>query len=223
MKPISEINMEEARRAGAIELFRDRVGEQRGRTMLDLDGSHHADVEQMMQLARSWYASKRTTPGLSMALLGPVGVGKTHVAKACMDAFAYTDPDTGEWLGSIGRFYQADEIIQSLGEGRDLMAYLPESCPVVVIDDVGTEGTIPYVRGDQQREEVRRRYEMILNHCRGCQISLILTSNLVPDALREHLGPRAWSRLMEMAPKGFVLSMGNVPDYRLVLSGRQRG
>ena len=38
--------------------------------------------------------------------------------------------------------------------------------------------------------------------------------------LARHVGPRAWSRLMQMCPRGYIVSLWSVPDYRRRLGGR---
>ncbi len=222
MKPIADVIDGAATAAPPHDFYEQRnSGQARERVMLStLDPRHHKDVNTMIVMAREWYKNRRQIPGLSMVILGPVGSGKSHVASACLDAIAYTNPDTNEWLGPVGRFFSADTLMQVATEENELRARLFESVPVVVIDDVGTEGAIEYVAADMQEGERQRRYELILNHLMRHHISLILTSNLDATQLRQHLGERAWSRLMQMVPRGYMLVMGDVPDYRLKKGGR---
>ena len=52
-----------------------------------------------------------------------------------------------------------------------------------------------------------------------------MTTNLAAAGddsdLARHVGRRAWSRLMQMCPRGYIVSLWSVPDYRRRLGGRQ--
>ncbi len=40
------------------------------------------------------------------------------------------------------------------------------------------------------------------------------------EKLHAHLGDRCWNRLLEMAPKGFMRDLSQVPSWRVTASGR---
>ena len=92
--------------------------------------------------------------------------------------------------------------------------------PMVVIDDVGSEQNIEYVGAVNQAREVEHRFFKVVNYCYQRQVSLIITTNLTLEKLAEHVGKRAWSRLQEMAPAGFMIDLAGVPDYRRQKGGR---
>jgi len=75
-----------------------------------------------------------------------------------------------------------------------------------------------------QWSERQIRYHLFFDWCVGNNVPVVLTTNLAaagPESdLAQHVGPRAWSRLMQMVPRGFIVSLWNVPDYRLIAGGR---
>ena len=173
----------------------------------------------------------------SMILTGPNGVGKTHIARviqwsmvdAAMDENGRPDPDM---VAPCCRWYAAADLLSRLGNERadDGFSYSGQpgqmvgSAPFVIIDDVAAELSIPYVAYPAQERERQMRYHLFFDWCVGNNVPVVLTTNLAaagPDSdLATHVGPRAWSRLMQMVPKGFIVSLWNVPDYRLIAGGR---
>lgn len=194
-------------------------------------------VQQMIDIARAWAKAKNDgNTGISAVFCGGVGTGKTHVAKAIL--WSSVISLDGVPVAHTGRFYHAHDLITTL----DAEAALPNIVPagrerevhgggvelvpgihVLVIDDVGSEGVIPFVKTDEasQLRELQARYFRVLDYCYERLISVVITSNLTAADLEYHLGPRSWSRLQEMAPRGFILELGpETPDYRRFKSGR---
>lgn len=168
------------------------------------------------------------------------GVGKTHIAESILWASS-TRVVEGDRVGDVvshtGKFFKAKDLIGRLGkeQPRDLVRMPAEVYPgselygthALVIDDVGTEGVIEYVSAVSQEKERQSRYFQIIDYCYGGfisgrrnGISVIITANLTLDNLAAHIGGRAWSRLLEMAPSGFMVDLTGVPDYRRNLGGR---
>lgn len=154
------------------------------------------------------------------------GCGKTHIAKAVLwSSYSHID---GIPLAPAGKFFTANELVLSLGTTKYQDGYhLIGSCAnfvkkgdVLVIDDVGTEETIPFVSERRQDYERHARYFNALNYCYDNGVSVVITANMGLNELESHIGGRAWSRLLEMAPKGFMLDMTGVPDYRRMKGGR---
>lgn len=195
-------------------------------TLDQLDTAHHRMVAVAVNAAREWARRRETEPGASLVLVAsPVkddddrtgyGCGKTHIARACLHIDCLCRVDEGGTMipiAAAGRFFDANDIIQRLD--ADTMARgVIGNAPTVVVDDVGTEQTIPYTAGQDQAHERQRRYFKLVNHCYQQGISLIITGNLTVNALAERIGGRAWSRLQEMAPRGFVLDLTGVSDWR---------
>lgn len=181
---------------------------------------HHQLVKGVIGKCHEWAERKRAgILDASMILVGPVGTGKTHIAKALLWSI-YTQLEDGTPVAPCGRFYEANDIIQRLDSQTRPGHMIPNDCPIVVIDDVGSEQHLPYISEMGQETEIKRRYFAIIDYCYNWQISIVITSNLSLPGLEAHIGPRAWSRLQEMAPSGFMFDLSGVPDYRRQRSGR---
>lgn len=214
-------------------------------TLDQLDTGHHPMVAKAVMAARAW--ASRKIGGMESASLvlvaSPVrlangspdpdrtgyGCGKTHVAKAVMWS-SYYHLDDGEPIAPVGKFFVAKDILDLLAGENTMVDLVPAGTdtihgriggtPVVVIDDVGAEGVLPYVARELQEHELRSRYFEIFNYLYECKISAVVTANLTLDELAAHVGGRAWSRLLEMAPTGFMIDLTGVPDYRRIQGGR---
>ena len=91
---------------------------------------------------------------------------------------------------------------------------------VILIDDVGREGSLPFIRSTEQAPEIRTRYYDLINYCYRQKLSVILTSNYRLDELATFLGGATWSRLLEMVPEGYMIDITGVRDYRPIAGGR---
>lgn len=200
------------------------------RATLDQLEITHPNLERAIHRAKAWSLRKAAgQQDASLVLSGNPGTGKTHIAWAILWSICY-QLDDGRPVAPVGRFWLADDLIQAIepprqvGEdvtpGARLGLLISSNAPLVVVDDVGTESTLPYVKGEHQAHEVRQRYFRLVNYCYEWGISLIITTNLPLPRLEGVIGGRAWSRLMEMASAGFMVELSGVPDYRKVRSGR---
>lgn len=217
-------------------------------TLSQLDTSHPV-VAQAVAIAHNWLRRKESgaahasivlvatqvqengRPSLTMT---GYGCGKTHIAKSIY--WASCRMIDGEPVAPLGVFYMANDLILSLSEKENdgmfqlcsttseydsTTGEMVEVHPhVLVIDDVGTEKQIPYITADNQQRERQLRYFEAINYCYERGISVVITGNMRLHDMESHIGGRAWSRLMEMAPAGFMLDMTNVPDWRRKNSGR---
>lgn len=186
----------------------------------------HPKLQMALDAARAWAKRKREGQlDASLVLMGPYGTGKTHIARAILWSMVQVAmDDDGEPIPGTerpaGRFFTGNDIIQRM-DAHTWASSLIGQAPILVIDDVGAEQRIDYAGGDDgQRREKQHRYYKIINYCYDFQVSVIITTNLGLDGLRDCLGGRAWSRLAQMAPKGFMVDLTGVPDYRLRQSGR---
>jgi len=133
-----------------------------------------------------------------------------------------------------GRFYLSNDLLGSLGVSRDpetgmSLPARPSAVigypPLIVIDDVGLEQAIPFVRGEDQEAERQARFFKVINHCLG-NVSVIITTNKTWPELADYIGRRAADRLLAMAPKlpatndSFIVDMFGVPSWRRKAGGR---
>ena len=180
----------------------------------------------------------RYSPDFSgLVLTSPdVGIGKTHIARAIADSYGYTHQAGFE---SHARFFVAPELIAP-EDGKfsleplkgqkthktvsqfapNITDYVAIRC--VVIDDVGREGVLRYVKAEQQREELESRYFQVINHIytMSPRPVLIITTNKNRAEFASFFNDAARSRLFELIPAGNMISLGGFPDYRRVKSGR---
>lgn len=203
--------------------------------LADLDPDWHPLVEVAVQAARAWQNRRRAQiaagrkPNASLVLLSTAvpgditrtgyGCGKTHIARACLWSVAYVMD--GQPIAPAGKFFVAGDIINRL-DGETHASNEVADASIVVVDDVGAEGFIPFVSQDEYKQALERhaRYFKLVDYCYSSGVSLIITGNLSLDALAAHVGGRTWSRLLQMAPAGFMVNLSGVPDYRRKAGGR---
>lgn len=183
-------------------------------------------------------ADETQARGPSLILSGPNGTGKTHIARAIQWSMvdAAIDDDghaIGDMVAPSCRWYSAADLLGRLGNDSDSDGYsysgrpgqMVNNAPFVIVDDVAAELTIPFVAYPAQELERQMRYHLFFDWCVSNNVPVVLTTNLAaagPDSdLARHVGPRAWSRLMQMVPRGFIVSLWNVPDYRMIAGGRE--
>jgi DNA replication protein DnaC len=196
--------------------------------LTDLDTSVHPLMESAVATTRKWCDRKCSgVADASLILLGPVGTGKTHIARSIFWAFRQ-GLDDGTPTSPLGDFYHASNLMMKMSPTKDKDTGMTEtprpanfigSKPLLVIDDIGTEQKLPYIAADDQQAELQARYFSVIDYCYQ-RVSLIITSNLNARELANHLGPRCWDRLNEMAPSGYMLSLASVPSWRVRRSGR---
>lgn len=194
----------------------------------DLQVNDHT-LRGAVDMVRAWRDRKQAgNEDASMVLVGPYGTGKTHIARAVLWSIAYTE-ESGEPIAPAGRFFVASDLMLALspthGEYGGSIVSRPSdfigNAPIVVIDDVGSEQSIPFVKADDQQAEIQARYFRVIDYCYQWRISLVITSNLSLGQLERHLGGRNWDRLMEMAPRGFMYDLTGVQSWRAKKSGRE--
>lgn len=140
-------------------------------------------------------------PGL--LLLGPTGVGKTHLAAGALRQLIAR--------GHEGIFFDYLNLLERIRSSynetlgtSDRAAYgLALEAEILLLDDLGAHRVTDWVK-----DTVTAIVTYRCNHRKP----LIATSNLRDEDMQQHIGERAYSRLFEMCS---VLRIPNVPDYRV--------
>ena len=142
----------------------------------DAEESHLADCKEFAQKVCKGF----------LVLLGPVGVGKSHLAVAVARCFIkspgcvwVTQNTLLRKLRATYRDPRADDPVEKC-----------QTAPLLVLDDVGLSGG--------GRDEGPMLHE-ILDHRHGRQKPTVITSNLPWDDLRSDLGERIADRMKESA------------------------
>jgi len=126
-----------------------------------------------------------------LSVMGPAGVGKTHLAWAMMDLFG---PNVKRGRYSYPEFWKSTGLIMEMqaqvGEGsgcyRNMIENLCEHDNLIVIDDLGTEKMTDFAHTGIVHL-ISTREELML--------PTMITSNLTIDEIAEHIDQRVASRL----------------------------
>ena len=231
MEPISKFTervLDAQQITAQIETAPPRNGRIVERATLDELDNTHGTVQAAIKMARAWAERKRRGENeASVVLVGPVGTGKTHIARSILWSLCLATED-GRPVAPAGKFFLASDLLLKFspastswgGVEMPRAADIIGQAPIVVIDDVGAEGVIPYVKTDEQEHERQARYFRAIDYCYTWRVSLVITSNMSLQQLQAHLGPRCWDRLGQMAPRGFMFDLTGVPSWRQKESGR---
>lgn len=140
---------------------------------------------------RTWVDSFRADPAKcrSLLLAGPTGVGKTWLAYGALREAVCT-PAAPTWQATTF----ADFVAALRPSGKDpettMAAY--RSADLLLLDDLGA------AKGSEWVEETTYR---LLNHRYEAMLPSIFTTNLPLPKLREGLGDRLASRLVEICTR----------------------
>ena len=198
----------------------------------DLTADHMSQAQQtkfnaLLATVRQW--RNEWTEGRSLVLASPrFGIGKTHIAKALAASFdtlaivggtetALINGRPNWQIMKRSKVITARQFMDALDKGQQVTT---RNTRVLVLDDLGREGNIEYVAKENQIAEIQSRYFELINYCNDMQISLIVTTNHRVSEIPSLIGEASWSRLQGMAPRGYILELGDYPDMRVKESGR---
>ncbi len=196
------------------------------------DKNERALLAAVIESAETWKLERLTQPGLSFVLMSRphdsggsrtgYGCGKTTIAKALLYSKVRTYGGYDDIPFGIipdGVFLDAARAMSLLAEtGRNLSQSFLAGKQLIVVDDIGREGVLPFVKtdSDTQSAEKQSRYYMLINYAYERDISLVLTANMRVNELKAFLGGASWSRLEEMTTGTYRWDLTGVQDYRLL-------
>ena len=161
------------------------------------DESVHPEVQAMHREVQ-WFINdivNKVRPRRWLSLLGASGVGKTHLAEAARDALTKSRPTLPIQL------WKWQKVVSMLRSGDwAFIEYLVKEVYVLILDDIGAENTSPAILSALNRVVDGRLGKWTM-----------LTSNLLPVHIGEHLDARIASRLYR--GNNVVCQVENAPDY----------
>lgn len=209
----------------------------------DLPDGLRNDCDEIKDRVLSWAGTLSADSVTGVVLCGSYGVGKTtlaHIARSRLATMSLSlgqvptelhYPETGEVERNYtviekARFYPAWEMMTLLSDKNFSIASLGfPRVRLVIIDDVGREGEIPFSRKEPAAQEAQRQalyYRLFTtvvenNRVNPKKIHLLLTTNMTTDELRHFFDDASWSRVREIFPKGSKMAFPSIRDYREVL------
>ena len=206
-RPFRMVHLEMPPREAFLRLLNKyhRKVQQRGRQLV-LDDNVKVVIAQVAQEMAKPY------PKQGFWFIGMRGNGKTTLAKALYEIILEASSNTD--FGYDAQHFKHDSMqitatelstIYRLDDHKKLNSYI--NAPMLLIDDLGEEPKEILVYGTPVyplREILESRYSA-LNFT-------MLTSNLTPDDLKEHYGPRIVDRINEM----FVRVVHKGSSYRRI-------
>ena len=145
-----------------------------------------------------WFVNdivNKVRPRRWLSLLGASGIGKTHLAEAARDALFKERPSLPIQL------WKWQKVVSMLRSGDwAFVEYLVKEVYVLILDDIGAENTTPSILSALNRVVDGRLGKWTM-----------LTSNLLPEHIGEHLDARIASRLYR--GNNVVCRVKDAPDY----------
>lgn len=160
--------------------------------------------------------------GRALVLWGPTGAGKSHLLSAISFALSKTEVDQYHRSISVLEFnndlnlyidfVKACYTARERGKIANVDQYLKDLIAehdLIMLDDLGAE--------DVKRDEwAQDQYRRLIEQC-YTRRALVIASNLNPTQIKETIGARAYSRLIEMTRgRDGWLSLSKIPDRRLI-------
>lgn len=182
-----------------------------------LDVSVHDDLRQAKLLVQSWYKSGMSE-GYSCLLAGNVGCGKSHIARAILEAMT---PFKAVFIEETDFIKQLQATYGNSGSSEH---YIIQNCveaDLLIYDDLGAYQT-------RNLGWIENIYRMIFEQRLAHRKPVLITTNLSftnKDGgdfglLQDHIGPRNYDRLLRgiLTPNGpYYASLFNVPSYQMGL------
>lgn len=153
------------------------------------------------------------------------GTGKTMLARAIATRFTRLTWPAGEPLSAANVLLErrvrfvTDYEFQQHANNDEIGALIRPHDRLIVLDDIGTAR--PGFVGAPEVAAVRQyRYLALVNACIARDVGLVITANIAAKDFATFVGAQAWSRIGDMAPKGYIRDLTGVTDFRYRRSGR---
>ena len=154
------------------------------------------EMEDNLNLFKGYAENFKSGNGDNLLLLGPTGLGKTHIstsiAKVVIESGFDVVYDTAQNMFGDFEYERFNRSYQDTGEDRTLKYF---ECDLLIIDDLGTEVNNQFT--------VATLYNIINTRINNKK-SIIINTNLTRDELRKKYADRIASRLFgEFSPRMF--------------------
>lgn len=158
-------------------------------------------TEAAFQAVKDWILNmdENLKTGQGLILSGPTGSGKTHLAVAAIKACMQKGYTAAFW--SVAE--NLDRMMPGHGEEWEYAALMEKACraQVLLLDDLGVE---------KPSDWTQKQLTIIIDSRYRDKKPIFATTNCKANEMQEHLGDRAFSRLVGMASTEILTAC----DYR---------
>lgn len=164
----------------------DEWNREKSRVLLSRLSERHRNATMRHALSVRWVAAYNEGRMVNLAIVGPVGVGKTWEAAAIVRALLLLDNRVPAQLVAVPEML--DKLRPNADGASDIGQF--QCAPVLALDDLGAE---------KQTEWTDEQLYRLADFRHTRNLPTIITSNLYPEQLEARYGERLCRRLFEDA------------------------
>lgn len=153
------------------------------------------DLSLAYTMALKFAESEAYMSGSNLIILGPYGVGKTHLAAA----IARRAIEGGRTVAFVPAPHLSAGTLNDISDRFRAM----KDADLIVIDDFSTE---------LDHKALARELFALVNYRYEAEKGIVITSNLSPEAFREAVGDRIFDRLAE---RSVIVEIRDATSYRM--------